>query len=227
MDPLSSAEYIIRETRALFDNPLVLWAGGKDSTTMLYLMRNVFPTGKIPFTIGFIDTGFEFNETYRFLDQLDKAWNLELVKIENRAAKERGMNPTTFPKFQCCVELKTNALNNYIREHNNDAVFVGIRWSECGIRGKEKFYSWRADPPHYRVHPLLNWSEEDIWNYIHKENIPINTLYSQEDHDGQVYRSIGCYPCTSTTKKTGVAERSGRDLDKEDAMEKHRALGYM
>jgi len=227
LDPLSSAEFIIRETKALFDNPLVLYAGGKDSTVMLYLMRMAFPDKKIPFTVGFIDTGFQFKQTYDYLKQMDKAWNLDLQYIENREAKERGVNPTDYPTFQCCTELKTKALNKYVEANGHDAVFVGIRWSECGIRGKERFYSWRKEPAHWRVHPLLNWSEELIWRYVKGEGIPMNPLYGQVDHDGLVYRSIGCYPCTKPTKRSDPDERSGRSQTKEQVMESLRALGYM
>ena len=150
----------------------------------------------------------------------------KVERIENIEAKKRGVNPWDYPTFQCCTELKTYALKNYLKKNKNDAVFVGIRWSECGIRGKEKFYSWREDPPHYRVHPLLNWSEKMVWDYIKKNNIPYNPLYDKEDHNGLVYRSIGCYPCTKPTRKEGE-ERAGRNQEKEEIMEHLRALGYM
>ena len=225
-EPESSAEFIIRETRALFKKPLVLFAGGKDSTTMLYIMKKVFPGGRIPFTVGFIDTGFQFRETYEFISRIEKLFDIKVERIENIEAKKRGVNPWDYPTFQCCTELKTYALKNYLKKNKNDAVFVGIRWSECGIRGKEKFYSWREDPPHYRVHPLLNWSEKMVWDYIKKNNIPYNPLYDKEDHNGLVYRSIGCYPCTKPTRKEGE-ERAGRNQEKEEIMEHLRALGYM
>ena len=227
LDPLSSAGFIIRETKALFENPLVLYAGGKDSTVMLYLMRMAFPMKKIPFSVAFIDTGLQFKQTYEYLKMMDGLWGLDLKYLENKEAKERGVNPTDFPTFQCCTELKTKALNAYVKENGHDAVFVGIRWSEEGIRGKEKFYSTRRDPPHFRVHPLLNWGEEDVWGFARKEGLPMNPLYSQVDHDGLVYRSIGCYPCTAPIAKDAVDERAGRSQDKEAIMERLRALGYM
>lgn len=223
---VNEALFVIRETMATFKNPCILWAGGKDSTTMLYLMKKAFDD-KIPFPTYLLDTTYQFRETYDFMDSLARDWKIDFIRIKNMDALNKGISPETTSKFDCCNQLKTINLKKMLIEKGHDAVFVGIRWDECGVRGKEQHFSKRGDPEHIRIHPMLNWSEKDIWSYIRSENIPYNPLYDRVEHENLVFRSIGCYPCTKPTEKTALSERSGRALDKEEIMESLRALGYM
>jgi sulfate adenylyltransferase subunit 2 len=224
----SEAEYILKETKARFKNPVILWAGGKDSTATIQLAKNTFASlKKVPFPVMFIDTGFKYRETYEFIDKISSAWNLDLIKYKNDGAMMKNISPKNNTIFECCTQLKTIPLKNAIKEYGFDAVIISIRWDECGVRGKEEYYSKRKDPDHTRVHPLMNWSEKDVWNYIKKNNTPYNPLYDRVEHGNLVFRSIGCYPCTKPTPKTMISERAGRTQDKEDLMEDLRKVGYM
>ena len=173
------------------------------------------------------------------------------------------MSPET-GKLDCCNALKTDALKLTIKEKRFKALLLAIRRDEHGIRAKERYFSPRdgnftwnyRDQPaelwdlysaksgedlHMRIHPMLHWTELDIWQYVLKEKIPTVDLYFAKN--GKRYRSIGCAPCcapvdsnadtvkkiVSELKKTRIAERSGRAQDKEDTytMQKLRSLGYM
>jgi len=224
----SQSEFIIKEAVAKFRNPVLLWAGGKDSTTMLTIARRAFAKlKKFPIMVMQIDTGYKFTETYEYIDRYVKEWNLPFIRYKNLEALKDGVNPFTKDHFFCCTKLKTEALAKAIREYSFDAVLVGIRWSEHGVRGKESFFSPRKDPDHTRIHPMLNWSEREIWNYLKRKKIPYNPLYDRIEHGNLFYRSIGCWPCTKPIPKDQVEERGGRALDKEQLMEDLRALGYM
>lgn len=216
--------YIMREAKARFKNPAILFAGGKDSTVMLYIARQAF-LGQIPIPVVFINTSWQFKETYNFIEMIKNMWNLDLVHAKNRLALMKGVSPKNHPKMECCTMLKTDALRDIIENQGYDALMVGIRWDEHEVRSKETNFSPKTDPDHVRVHPILHWSEKDVWDYIKKENIPINPLYSY-NIEGKRYRSIGCYPCTKPVSDE-EAERAGRAQDKEEVMERLRALGYM
>ena len=259
----NKSNYIIREAFHRFDNMALLWSIGKDSTTLLWLTRKAF-LGQIPFPCVHIDTTYKFPEMYRFRQEYAEKWGLNLLVHINHEAIEKGVSYDTHDAFTCCTELKTNGLKQAIAKHNYDALLVGIRRDEHGIRAKERVFSPRdqnfqwnyEDPPaelwdqymsreeedqHSRVHPLLGWTEVDIWRYIQRENIPTSELYFAKD--GKRYRSLGCMPITKpvdsdadTIEKiiaeietSDETERSGRAQDKEDAdtMQKLRALGYM
>lgn len=224
----SESEFIIKEAFALFKNPVILWAGGKDSTTMLTIARKAFSLlGRLPIKVMQLDTTFKFPETYRYMDKYVKDWKLDFIRYQNKQAIKKGVNPSTAGKFECCNQLKTQALARAIEEYNFDAVLVGIRWDEHGVRGKESFFSQRENPKHVRVHPMLNWSEKQIWQYLKKNNVPHNPLYDKIIKKKFVYRSIGCKPCTKPILRGEIDERAGRSLDKEQIMEDLRALGYM
>jgi sulfate adenylyltransferase subunit 2 len=263
LDQLESKSiYIIREAYHQFKDIGMLWSIGKDSTTLLWLCRKAF-YGRIPFPVIHIDTSFKFPEMYRFRDEKAKEWGLKLEVARNEKALADGMCPGK-GRLDCCTELKTIALKEYLQRRHLKAILLGIRRDEHGIRAKERYFSprnqdfkwnYKDQPPelwdqyksksdeeqHIRVHPLLHWSELNIWEYVKRENIPITELYLAKD--GKRYRSIGCVPCCSPIdsvagtideiveelKTTKVSERSGRAQDKETAymMQKLRSLGYM
>jgi sulfate adenylyltransferase subunit 2 len=253
---------LIREAKAQFKNLGCLWSTGKDSTTAVWLCKKAF-FGKVPFPVIHIDTGYKFPEIYEFRDAIAKEWGLDLVIAQNKESLKNGMSPKK-GKLDCCTQLKTEALKDLIKERKFDALILAIRRDEHGIRAKERYFSprdeefkWQyTDQPaemwdlyvkpsedfsHMRVHPILHWTELDVWEYVKREKLPINPLYYAKD--GKRYRSLGCMPCTvpiqSTAstideiveelKTTKIPERAGRAQDKERAymMQKLRSLGYM
>ena len=254
--------HIIREASTQFKNIAALWSCGKDSTTLLWLCRKAF-FGKVPFPVIHIDTGYKFPEMYKFRDRIAKEWGLKLLIAKNEEAINKGVSPKD-GRFECCTQLKTLALKQLLEKYKFNAIFLAIRRDEHGIRAKERYFSprdknfrwdYKNQPPeiwdlfkgifedgvHVRVHPILDWTEFDVWKFIQKENIPVNPLYFAKN--GKRYRSLGCMPCTKPIdsdadtiekiieelKTTTIPERSGRDQDKEKAymMQKLRALGYM
>ena len=221
MDRLSAAEnqaiFIIREAAYRFRNPALLWSIGKDSTAMLHLARKAF-LGRLPFPVLHIDTGYKFEEIYAFKQALAVKWGFKVITLRNEKAiaESRESWPWGGSKLKCCGALKTEALKQGIRENGFDAVFVGIRRDEHGIRAKERTFSpreadfkWnytdqRAElwdqylekterDDHVRVHPILQMTESDIWLYTRQEDLPVCPLYFSKN--GRRYRSIGCAPC--------------------------------
>ncbi len=265
MDRLDQLEaqsiYIIREAYYHYKNIALLWSIGKDSTTLAWLCRKAF-FGKIPFKALHIDTSYKFKEMYEFRDEYSKKWGFDLVVSRNEEALAAGMNCAK--KLECCTALKTEGLKMAIAKYGFEALLLGIRRDEHGVRAKERIFSPRNEqfqwnyqdqPPelwdqyksqaeentHVRVHPLLGWTELDIWEYIRREQIPITDLYFSKN--GKRYRSIGCTTCCNPVdsmasnvdeiiyelQHTNTSERAGRAQDKEDTytMQKLRALGYM
>ena len=267
MDHLDELEnrsiYVIREAYHQTPKLAMLWSIGKDSTTLLWLCRKAF-FGPLPFPVVHIDTSYKFQDIYRFRDEYAKEWGVDLVVGRNEPAIASGMGPGGANKLDCCMALKTEALRRTIREHGFEALLLGIRRDEHGIRAKERYFSprdaqfrwnYEEQPPelwdqfqsraddeiHMRIHPLLHWTERDIWRYIRREHIPAIGLYFSSG--GRRYRSIGCEPCCAPVESeastiddiiveldtTKQGERSGRAQDKESTytMQKLRALGYM
>ena len=254
--------YLIREAHYRFKDAALLWSMGKDSTALLWICRKAF-FGKIPFPVIHIDTNFKFKEIIDFRDKYAKKWELDLIIAQNKPALANGMSSQK-SILTCCTALKTDPLKQTISQYNLKAVLLGIRRDEHGIRAKERYFSVRTDNfqwqyenqspefwnlfstslktgEHLRIHPLLHWSELNVWEYILQENIPVVDLYFSKN--GKRYRSIGCAPCCTPTpskadnvrkiikelKETKLSERDGRKHDKEDpyTMQKLRSLGYM
>jgi sulfate adenylyltransferase subunit 2 len=253
--------YIIREAYACFRKPVVLWSMGKDSTVLIALCRKAF-MGIVPFPVVHIDTGRKFPSMYAFRDKWAHAWGLKLLVARSNAHLSNNVDYAD--KLACCTMLKTEVLKQLLHDQSFDAIMLAIRRDEHGVRAKERHFSPRNkdfqwdycnqpaelwdlfgaktdDNTHIRVHPLLDWTELDIWRYIKKENLPVVDLYYAKE--GKRYRSIGCAPCCepvssdATTldeilhelETTRIGERQGRAQDKEAAyaMQQLRALGYM
>jgi phosphoadenosine phosphosulfate reductase len=198
------------------DKIAVAWTGGKDSTVLLHLIKTLF--GKVPFKVYFGDTTQHFPELYKFKDKLTKEWNLDIIV----GKPKKSYRQVAGDREKCCYALKTQPLNATIKKYKWKALITGIRWDEQEARADEKYFSPRKNPPHIRVHPLLHWTEKDIWDYIQKYQLPVNPLYKKG------YRSIGCKPCTKPQggKVGDGKERVGRAQDKEKIMARLRALGY-
>jgi sulfate adenylyltransferase subunit 2 len=192
--------HIFREVASEFENPVMLYSIGKDSSVMLRLAQKAFHPGPIPFPLLHVDTGYKFREMLDFRDALARELNLNLIVWRNEAALQEGANPVRLGTQRCCGLLKTTALLDALREHGFDAAFGGARRDEEKSRAKERIFSFRDragqwDPKNQRpelwnlynsrigpgesirVFPLSNWTELDIWHYILLENIPIVPLY--------------------------------------------------
>jgi len=272
--------FIIREVKARFKKPAVMWSTGKDSTVCLHLIKQAC-FGEVPFPVIHIDTSYKFPEIYKFRDSLAKKWNLKLVIARNEEALKQGVSPKTCSRMECCYKLKTLALKELMEREKYDALIVSIRWDEHPIRGMERYFSprtskwyWKVVRPktkeemkkgdapvvslqdtelagwgifatdfgkdcsHVRIHPLLHWSEIEVWRYVKEYKLPFNPLYLSRN--GCRYRSLGCRPCTEPIKSnaktideiieelkvTKLKERVGRAQDKEKLMERLRYLGY-
>jgi sulfate adenylyltransferase subunit 2 len=191
---------IIREVAAEFENPVMLYSVGKDSSTMVHLARKAFRPGKIPFPLLHVDTSMKFPEMYRFRDEFCKRIGADLRIYTNRAALEAGANPYDLGTQKCCAQLKTQGLLDALREGGYDAAFGGARREEEKSRAKERVFSFRDrhgqwDPKNQRpelwelyngrinkgesirAFPLSNWTELDVWQYIAQEKIPVVPLY--------------------------------------------------
>jgi sulfate adenylyltransferase subunit 2 len=196
----SEAIHVMREVAGQFERPVILFSGGKDSITMVRLAQKAFSPGRIPFPLLHVDTGHNFEETLEFRDWLVAQTGVELIvryvqdSIDaGRAVEESGPNPSR-------NVLQTITLLDAIRELGIDAAFGGGRRDEEKARAKERIFShrdafgqwdpknqrpelWsllnglRAPGEHFRVFPLSNWTELDIWQYIAREGLEVPTLY--------------------------------------------------
>jgi len=217
LDELESKSiYIIREAYWEYKDKLgILWSMGKDSTTLVHLVRKAF-FGKAPTPAIHIDTAFKFKGIYEFRNKYSKKWDLNLIIAKNNTALQEGMSPEK-GRFNCCNALKTEALKQIIADYNFKALLVAIRRDEHAIRAKERYFSSRdkefkwdyqnqplelwaeyykneqGNDTHLRIHPLLHWREIDIWRYIKREKLPVIDLYFAKEN--KRYRSIGCGCC--------------------------------
>ncbi len=270
MDYLSRLEnqsiYILREALNHFERLAMLWSIGKDSTVLLWLARKAF-FGHVPFPLVHVDTSYKIPSMLEYRDRLVRDWKLRLIIGRNESALHGGL---TFPngkatRVECCAALKKDALKQVLDRHHFTGVIVGVRRDEEPTRAKERYFSprdknmeWNVEdqPPelwdqfktdfepgtHIRIHPLLHWTEVNVWEYIEREHIPVIPLYFDNGR-GERYRSLGCAPCTLPVKSTArtvrqiieelrltrTPERSGRaqDQESEEAFEKLRRDGYM
>jgi sulfate adenylyltransferase subunit 2 len=264
MDHLDELEaqsiYILREAFARLKKLALLWSLGKDSNVMIWLARKAF-FGRVPFPALHVDTGKKFPEMYAFRDRFGKEWDLDL-RVEPCPPID-AVDPTLPPAARSAAR-KTEGLKWALNKYGFDGLIAGIRRDEEATRAKERVFSPRglegewdvrdqppefwdhfnASPPqgaHLRIHPILHWTEADIWAYTKREGIPIIPLYLAKD--GKRYRSLGdqdiTNPVASTAssideildelENTKVPERAGRTLDHEteDAFERLRVAGYL
>jgi sulfate adenylyltransferase subunit 2 len=241
--------HILREVAAEFQRPVMLYSIGKDSSVMVRLAQKAFYPGPLPFPLLHIDTGYKFREMVEFRDRFCAEIGARLIVHTNTQALADGANPFRLGTQKCCGLLKTRALLDALTAGGFDAAFGGARRDEEKSRAKERVYSFRDsfgqwDPKNQRpelwnlfnsrvdkgesirVFPLSNWTELDVWDYIHLENIPVVPLYFARprlmvvrgemlipvEHDipllpGEApqmvmcrMRSLGCTPCTGAIR---------------------------
>ncbi|HEX9646400.1 MAG TPA: sulfate adenylyltransferase subunit CysD [Alphaproteobacteria bacterium] len=264
MTPLDRLEsqsiYILREAFNRIDRLAMLWSLGKDSNVMVWLAKKAF-FGHVPFPVAHVDTGRKFPEMYAFRDRYAAEWGLDLVVGECPPIED--IDPSLPPAARAAAR-KTAGLKALIAAHGYSGIIAGIRRDEEGTRAKERVFSprgpgarWdvRNQPPefwdqyntdfppgtHVRIHPLLHWTEIDVWRYIARERIPVVELYFARD--GKRYRSLGDSDITNPIASTAATvdeiiaelmttrapERAGRAMDHEaeDSFERLRSDGYM
>ncbi len=237
---------IIREVASEFDNPVMLYSIGKDSSVMVHLARKAFHPGKLPFPLLHVDTTWKFREMIEFREKYCKEHGLDLIVYTNEQGRADNINPFDHGSNKYTTIMKTHALLQALERGGYDAAFGGARRDEERSRAKERIYSFRDrygqwDPKNQRpelwnlynakinkgesirAFPLSNWTELDVWLYIHLENIPIVPLYFADrrpvvDRDGTLimvdddrmrlkpgekprlelvrFRTLGCYPLT-------------------------------
>jgi len=241
--------HILREVVAEFQRPVMLYSIGKDSSVMVRLAQKAFYPGRIPFPLLHIDTTYKFREMIEFRDRFCADIGARLIVHTNKEAIAAGANPWDLGTQKCCGFLKTRALLDALEAGEFDAAMGGARRDEEKSRAKERVYSFRDshgqwDPKNQRpelwnlfnsrvsqgesirVFPLSNWTELDVWEYIHLENIPIVPLYYAKERQMVVrrsnlipveanipllpgekkemvmcrMRSLGCSPCTGAIR---------------------------
>jgi sulfate adenylyltransferase subunit 2 len=242
--------HIMREVASEFQRPVMLYSIGKDSSCLLRLAQKAFHPGSIPFPLLHIDTTYKFREMIEFRDWYPASVGAKLIVHTNREAINDGANPFRLGTQRCCGLLKTKALLDGLRAGGFDAAIGGARRDEEKSRAKERIFSFRDangqwDPKNQRpelwnlfnarvdpgeslrVFPLSNWTEMDVWQYIHVEKIPIVPMYFAEEREMVVrgdslipleqpfvplspgekpqrvrcrMRSLGCSPCTGAIR---------------------------
>ncbi|SKA25877.1 sulfate adenylyltransferase subunit 2 [Consotaella salsifontis] len=246
--------FIIREVAATAENPVMLYSIGKDSAVMLHLAMKAFLPGKPPFPLLHVDTTWKFREMIEFRDRRAKDLGIDLIVHINEDGVRAGINPFDSGSRVHTDIMKTTALKQALRHFGFDAAFGGARRDEEKSRAKERVFSLRSAEQRwdaknqrpepwrlfntrkrkgesFRVFPLSNWTEGDVWDYIAAENIPVVPLYfakkrpvvlrdgmliMRDDermklHPGEVveermvrFRTLGCYPLTGAVPSTAV-----------------------
>jgi sulfate adenylyltransferase subunit 2 len=265
--------YIFREAFNKISKLAMFWSFGKDSTIMIHLARKAFD-GNVPFPLIHCDTELEMPEVYKYRDKYVKEWKIDLI---TQICPGIETTDPTLPEAARLGARKTGGIKQVMAKYKFDGLVAGIRRDEEGTRAKERYFSprdvenqWNVkdQPPefwgqyttdfppgtHVRIHPLLHWTELDVWEYIKREDIPMVPLYFAKPYhefEGRNYggkmmrfRSLGergiTWPLESDAaniddiiaelKVTRVSERSGRPMgvdEDEAAFEKLRADGYM
>ena len=242
--------HIMREVASEFQRPVMLYSIGKDSSVLLRLAQKAFHPGKIPFPLLHIDTSYKFKEMIDFRDRYCAELGVDLRVYRNEEAIADGTQPFKIGTQRCCGLLKTKALLDGLAKYGFDAAIGGARRDEEKSRAKERIFSFRDsrgqwDPKNQRpelwnlfnsriepgeslrIFPLSNWTELDIWQYIHAEDIPIVPLYFAKERAMVVrgeslipveqpfipmvpgekpqmikcrMRSLGCSPCTGAIR---------------------------
>ena len=250
--------HIIREVAAEFEHPVMLYSIGKDSSVMLRLAQKAFHPGPIPFPLLHVDTRWKFREMIQFRDRVARETEVRLLVWTNPDGLAQNINPIEHGSEKHTQVMKTDALKQALDHHGFDAAFGGARRDEEKSRAKERIFSFRDefgqwDPKNQRpelwnlynakvrkgesirVFPLSNWTELDVWLYIHREKIPIVPLYFAAERpvverDGVLilvdddrlplrsgetpqlrrvrFRTLGCYPLT------GAVESDADTLEK-------------
>jgi len=197
----------------------IAWTGGKDSTVVLHLVREVYKD-KVPFRLMFNDSTIEFKEVYAFIKDLKKKWKLDLIWQKHLPEDLENYSNTanSAEKMEIMRIAKINAINYAISEYNIKAFISGIRHDEHESRSKETYFSKRST--HMRVHPILDFTLNDVWKYIKGFKVPYVNLYDKG------YKSLGEAPFTNPVKDPNASERAGREATKEKTMERLRKLGY-
>src|SRR3984957_19547708 len=249
----SESIHIMREVVAESDRPVMLYSVGKDSAVMLHLARKAFYPGTPPFPLLHVDTMWKFRAMYEMRDRMARESGMQLIVHRNPEAMARGINP--FDHGALHTDLwKTEGLKQALSQHGFDVAFGGARRDEEKSRAKERIFSFRSanqrwDPKNQRpelwhiynsrktkaesirVFPLSNWTELDVWQYIHLENIPIVPLYFSAprptvERDGLLlmvdddrfrlrpdevpvvrhirFRTLGCYPLSGAIESTAA-----------------------
>jgi sulfate adenylyltransferase subunit 2 len=200
----AEAIHIIREVAAEFQNPVLLYSGGKDSACLAHVARKAFWPGRVPFPLLHIATTWDFRELLEFRDWYCQTHGLQLIIHTNQKALEDGMNPFDVPTPQYSAAMQTQSLVQALKGGSFDAAFGGARRDEEKSRAKERVYSFRDrqmqwDPKNQRpelwniyngrvnkgesirVFPLSNWTELDVWQYINLHAIPLPALYFSKE----------------------------------------------
>src|ERR1700758_926877 len=244
--------HIMREVVAEFRNPVMLYSIGKDSSVMLHLAVKAFHPAPPPFPLLHVDTTWKFRAMYEFRDAIAKQLGMQLLVHVNQEGLRLGIGPFSHGSQVHTDVMKTQALRQALDQYGFDAAFGGARRDEEKSRAKERIFSFRTvqhrwDPKQQRpelwslynsrkqkgesirVFPLSNWTELDVWHYIHVENIPIVPLYFAAEHpvverDGALimvdderlplkpgeqpqvrkvrFRTLGCYPLTGAIESS-------------------------
>ncbi len=250
----SESIHIIREVVAQFERPVMLYSIGKDSSVLLHLARKAFHPGKIPFPLLHVNTGWKFREMIEFRDNMAAELGLDLISHTNPEGLAQNINPFDHGSKNYTDVMKTQALKQALNAGGYDAAFGGARRDEEKSRAKERVFSFRDrnhrwDPKNQRpelwnlyngrvnkgesirVFPISNWTELDVWQYIHLEQIPIVPLYYSAprpvvDRDGVIimvdddrfrfedgeepetrwvrFRTLGCYPLSGAVESTAT-----------------------